>query len=243
MNAGFPPFRRRRVTALLAVCWGFGSAAHATLIDPRWLDSFDGFAASDRLATPASGGVVFVGSSSIRLWPNLESTFGDAGATIVNRGFGGSRLVDCERHLDRLVLPYKPRLVVIYAGDNDLAEGRTPQQVLHSFAGFVAGVRQTLPQVRIAFVSIKPSPLRAALLPQVREANGLISAYAQTGQGMQFIDVYTGMVDDRGQPRPELFVGDRLHLNEAGYQVWRDAIAPHLREAEGSGLGPAASVR
>lgn len=243
VNRRSPPFARRRLAALLAVCWGFGPPAAATTIDPRWLASFEGFAAADRQAAPVQGGVVFVGSSSFRLWRNLETTFSDAGAQIVNRAFGGSRLADCERHLDRLVLPYEPRLVVVYAGDNDLAEGRTPQQVMDSFAGFVDGVRRALPQARIAYVSIKPSPARAALLPQVREANALISAYAQTLPGLSFIDVYSGMVDDSGRPRPELFLADRLHLNEAGYEVWRDAIGPHLREAGRSARPVTASLR
>jgi lysophospholipase L1-like esterase len=205
-------------------------------VDPRWREDFNAFAAADRNQAPSAGGVVFVGSSSIRLWSDLESAFAGAGTVIVKRGFGGSRLLDCVRYLDRLVLPYRPRLVVVYAGDNDLAEGRSPQQVLESFSGMVDGVRRSLPGTRIAFVSIKPSPLRAALLPQVREANALIREHAARTDGLDYIDVYSGMVDADGQPRPELFQADRLHLNAQGYALWRQAIAPALRALPVSGV-------
>ena len=104
--------------------------------------------------------MVFVGSSSIRLWKDLEQQF-DASQMIVKRGFGGSRMSDCANYVGRLVVPYKPHLVVVYAGDNDLAEGRSPQEVLASFRRFVAGVRKALPETRIAYLSIKPSPRRA----------------------------------------------------------------------------------
>lgn len=195
--------------------------------DARWNDTFAAFAAADRAHAPAPGGVVFVGSSSIRLWNGLETAFQD-NPVIVKRGFGGSRLVDCVRHLGQLVTSYKPRVVVVYAGDNDLAEGRSPQQVLQSFTRLVEGVHKDLPQTRIAFVSVKPSPLRIALLDKIREANALIQAYAQTAPDVDFIDVFSGMVDAQGQPRTELFLPDRLHLNAAGYALWRQAIGPHL---------------
>lgn len=194
----------------------------------RWQASLDAFADDDRLHAPATGGVLFVGSSSIRLWDGLEQAFVQPARAVLKRGFGGSRMADVAALADRLVLPYRPRLVVVYAGDNDLAEGRTPQQVLESFDSLVGQVRQALPGTRIAYVSIKPSPLRAALMPAVRETNALIAEHARTTPGLDYIDVFTPMLGADGRPRAELFREDALHLNEAGYALWREVIASHL---------------
>jgi len=193
----------------------------------RWKESFDAFDEADRAAAPKPGGVLFVGSSSIRLWNDLEKQFEDPVA-IVKRGFGGSRLQDTTDHLQRLVLPYKPRVVVVYAGDNDLAEGRTPQQVLQSFADFVAGVHAALPSTRIAFVSIKPSPLRLRLMQLAAETNGLIAAFCSSDARLDYINVYSPMLGPDGRPREELFQPDRLHLNAQGYALWKSVIAEHL---------------
>ncbi len=122
-------------------------------------------------------GVLFVGSSSIRLWDALETDFG-ALPVVIKRGFGGSTLSDCVHYLDRLVVRYRPRTVLVYAGDNDLAEGRTAADVLRQFDAFVHGVHKALPATRIAFISIKPSPARASLLPEIRRANALVEQFA-----------------------------------------------------------------
>ncbi|WP_454688818.1 SGNH/GDSL hydrolase family protein [Achromobacter aloeverae] len=199
----------------------------AAAVDNRWDASLAAFAAADKEHPPKPGGVLFVGSSSIRLWSNLESDFSSL-PVVVKRGFGGSRMMDCTQHLHALVAPYKPHLVLVYAGDNDLAEGRTPQQVLQSFRKFVEGVRADLPKTRIAYISIKPSPLRASLMPQIQEANALIKAYTLTVPNADFIDVYSSMVDDKGQPRTALFREDKLHLNADGYALWKRLITAHL---------------
>ena len=126
------------------------------------------------------------------------------------------------------MLPYKPRLVIVYAGDNDLAEGATPADVLTSFKRFVDAVHRELPETRIAYLSIKPSPLRAALLAQARDTNKLIQTYSATVPNLDYIDIYSKMVDADGRPRPELFGPDMLHLNRAGYALWRREISAHL---------------
>ncbi|MFT3718600.1 SGNH/GDSL hydrolase family protein [Pseudorhodoferax sp.] len=235
---------RRRLTKLALALYSLGMGASAgaqqqwpppgragpqraaPVADTRWKDSFDAFAAADRQQAPAPGGILFVGSSSIRLWDGLERQF--QGAPVLKRGFGGSRMLDVAAHADRLVLPYRPRLIVVYAGDNDLAEGRTPQQVLDSFIQFVARVRAALPDTRIAYLSIKPSPLRAALMPQAMQANALIAGYAAATPNLDFIDIYSRMLDAQGRPRTDLYGGDALHLNADGYALWKAAIAPHL---------------
>ncbi|HEU4458986.1 MAG TPA: SGNH/GDSL hydrolase family protein [Methylibium sp.] len=195
----------------------------------RWRESFEAFDAADRAAAPKPGGVLFVGSSSIRLWNDLEQQFEDPVA-VVKRGFGGSRLQDTTDHLRRLVLPYKPRVVVVYAGDNDLAEGRSPQQVFKSFEDFVEGVHAELPATRIAFVSIKPSPLRLALMRSAEETNARIAAFCRNDPRLDYINVWSPMLGNDGRPREELFLPDRLHLNAQGYALWKSVIARHLIE-------------
>jgi lysophospholipase L1-like esterase len=194
--------------------------------DNRWEASFAAFDAADRQRAPAPGGVVFVGSSSIRLWDGLEQAFDKV--PVIKRGFGGSRLSDCAAHVDRLVVKYRPRQVIVYAGDNDLAEGATPAEVAASFAKLVERVQAGLPETRITFVSIKPSPLRANLLDDVREANRRILAIARANPRLDYVDVFTPMLDERGVPRADLYGADSLHMNDAGYALWRELISARL---------------
>jgi len=190
-----------------------------------WEQDMQRFAAQDAASPPPRHGVVFVGSSSIRLWETLAADF--PGVPVINRGFGGSELRDSTFYADRIVIPYAPRQIVLYAGENDLQMGRTPQQVVADFRTFVERVRRDLPKVRIAYISNKPSPLRAGLLEAQRQANALIKTEAARLH-VDYIDVFTPMLDANGQPRGELFVEDRLHMNRAGYELWRQKVAPYL---------------
>lgn len=194
----------------------------------RWQESLDAFAAADRARPPPAGGVVFVGSSSIRLWDDLEKQFDGVGG-VVRRGFGGSLMADAARHVDHLVIPYRPRVVVVYAGENDLSAGRSPTQVLASFRDFAAQVHRALPTARIAYVSIKPSPRRAHLIPLFVETNALFAQYASETEGVEYIDVFSRMLTPEGTPRPELFRSDALHLSGAGYALWAAVISDGLR--------------
>jgi lysophospholipase L1-like esterase len=203
-------------------------ASSSPEVEERWRASLEAFAAQDKVAAPPPGGVLFVGSSSIRLWNDMETAF--ESTVVIKRGFGGSRMLDCAKYVQQLVLPYRPRLVVVYAGDNDLAEGRTPEEILASFAEFVGRVRETLPDTRIAYLSIKPSPLRAALMPQAMRTNELIAAYSAAHPNLDYIDIYSKMLDAQGQPRRELYLGDALHLNSLGYAIWGAVIAQHLAD-------------
>ncbi|HEX8384653.1 MAG TPA: SGNH/GDSL hydrolase family protein [Rubricoccaceae bacterium] len=185
------------------------------------------FEADDRASPPAPGGVLFLGSSSFRLWPDFASDFPDV--PVLNRAFGGATFPDVLYYAPRIVLPARPRLIVLYVGDNDLGSGRTPEQVAADYASFVAFVRRALPQTQVAYVSIKPSPSRWAIADAMREANARIAEQvARDGYGT-YIDVFTPMLRPDGRPDPALYLADSLHMTPAGYAIWRAEIAPVLR--------------
>ena len=189
----------------------------------------EAFEQQDRAAPPPPGAVLFLGSSTIRLWTKLEQDF--PGIPVVNRGFGGSQIEDSLRYAPRLVLPLKPKTIVFYAGENDLAAGRTPEQVVADFQRLAADVQTALPATRILFVSLKPSPCRAGLLDAMREVNARIRDWLQPDPRLEFVDVFTPMLDEAGAPRAELFADDRLHLNAAGYALWTRILRPRLAPA------------
>ena len=193
----------------------------------QWEPDIQRFEAADRISPPRPGALVFVGSSSIRMWQTLEADF--PGLPVLNRGFGGSELSDVVQFADRIVVPYRPRVVVVYAGDNDLAAGETPAQVFEDFRSLVALVRKNVPKARIAFVAIKPSLARLNIMEKARETNQLIQDYVRGDDKLAYVDVFTPMLDTNGQPRRELFLEDGLHMTASGYAIWRDRIAPILR--------------
>jgi len=193
---------------------------------PEWTTDMARFAAEDAVRPPPADPVVFTGSSSVRMWETLAADF--PAVPVLNRGFGGSQLRDAVHHADQVAIRYRPRMILLYAGDNDVDAGRSPRQVLDDFRAFVERVRHDLPEVPIAFLAIKPSPARAGQLPRQQQANALVKAEAARLDGVEFIDVATPMLGADGQPRPELFVDDRLHMNGAGYALWREVVAPYL---------------
>jgi lysophospholipase L1-like esterase len=195
--------------------------------DPsRWEKAVAAFEKQDREKPPPQNAIVFVGSSSIRLW-DLSKSFPGQGA--INRGFGGSHLSDAVHFAPRLVLKHKPRLVVLYAGDNDIAAGKSPEQVAADFRAFVKAVHQELPQTRVAFLSIKPSVRRWPLWDKMQRANALIAEYCKQDKRLLYIDVGKPLLGQDGKPRPELFAKDGLHLNAEGYALWAAAVKPHLK--------------
>jgi lysophospholipase L1-like esterase len=193
----------------------------------RWQTSLNAFATADKEALPAADGVLFVGSSTIRFWTHLAQDFRQS-PVVINRGFGGSTMADCSLFARELVVRYKPKHVLVYAGDNDLAEGRTPLQVMESFARFANTVREELPGTRISYISVKPSPSREALLPKIRTTNAIIAAYIGTMANADYIDIFTPMMGEDGRPRADLFLGDRLHMNDTGYRLWQSVINGHV---------------
>ncbi len=212
------------MTTLLS---GLLLCATALATPDKWAADIDRFTAADAAQPPAAGGVVFVGSSSIRLWTTLAEDF--PGVPVINRGFGGSEMADSAFYADRIVIPYQPRLVVVYAGENDIAAGKSPETVLADFQAFRAKVHAALPATRIIYLSCKESPSRAKVRAQVRAANRLIAADCTTDPRCTFVDVATPLNDAAGGYQPELFREDQLHLLPAGYAIWTRVLAPYLR--------------
>lgn len=193
-----------------------------------WSHSIRRFEALDRVASPKPGVIVFTGSSSINFWKTLVDDMKPL--DVINRGFGGSQLAQVNYHAKKIVLPYRPCAIVLYAGENDLSWpwSKTPQTVFADFKAFLALVQGVLPQTYIYFISIKPSPRRRRQLPRQREANRLIENFCRTQARVQFIDVTSAMLDKDGEPRVELFVGDRVHPNARCYELWTSIIKPIL---------------
>lgn len=180
------------------------------------------FEVADQTSPPPPAPIVFTGSSTITRWQSLVADFPDL--PVMNRGFGGSRYSDIRAHYERVILRYRPSVVVLYSGDNDLAEGWAVSAVLGDFTNLVNRIRGDLPATRILAVSIKPSPARLRLIEQQRQFNEGARRFCATTTNVVFLDTFSAMLDQTGQPRIELFGPDRLHMNATGYALWRDLI-------------------
>ena len=193
-----------------------------------WEPSIREFERADRVHPPKIGSIVFTGSSSINLWDTLADDMKPL--DVVNRGFGGSEISDVNYYAGRIVIPYQPRAVVLYAGENDLSGwwSKSPKRVVGDFKRFVEIIHSRLPDTWIYYVSMKPSPLRWNSWRKLRETNEMIAAFCRTQDRVQFIDVSGAMLDTSGQPRRELFRSDHLHMNGAGYSLWTSIIKPVL---------------
>jgi lysophospholipase L1-like esterase len=192
----------------------------------RWEQEIAAFEKADKLLMPAQDGVLFLGSSSIRLWNNAAKDFPDL--HVINRGFGGSTIADSTYFAPRIVFPYQPRTIVFYAGDNDIAEGKTAGEVARDFRVFAVTVRRFLPQTRIIFIAIKPSPAREKFKPTQEEANKRIREWGETFGNFAYADIWTPMLTPTGAYRPELYQADKLHMTPAGYKIWREVLYPLL---------------
>jgi lysophospholipase L1-like esterase len=219
---------RRAITALLAILASGTAVAQQALQGPeRWEPNIRKFEEEDRKNPPPANAVVFVGSSSIVKWTTLQRDF--PGVPVIQRGFGGSDLSDTLHFADRIVIPYRPKTVVVYAGDNDLSRGKTPDRVVSDYKALVAKVHQALPETRIAYIAIKPSLARWKLVDSVRAVNEQIRALAAKDRRLVFIDVFAPMLGPDGMPRKELFVQDGLHLSPEGYALWKGIVGPALQ--------------
>lgn len=197
----------------------------------RWQPRVDRYLnIRDKEKPPHTGGIVFTGSSSIDMWQTLATDFPEH--RVVNRGIGGTWLADQLFLAPKLVYPLKPHTVVVYAGENDLHAGRSVEDVVIAFEQVRDQIHSELPKARIVFLALKPSPSRTALLEKMRDSNNRIAALCAEDPLCTFVDVFTPMLDARGQPRAELFIEDNLHMNAAGYRLWTSIVAPVLHNLQ-----------
>lgn len=189
------------------------------------------FEKSDSLEFPDKNAIVVIGSSSIRGWHNtIEEDL--ASLTTIPRGFGGSNMNNALHYADRIVLPYEPRAVVLYEGDNDIAQGISPKQINDTFNEFVKVVHSGLPNCRIYFLSIKPSISRWEMWSKMVKTNKLIENECAKDSRLTYVDIATPMLNEQGLPKKEIFLEDNLHMNSKGYEIWTNTLKPILLETE-----------
>ncbi|MCR9276802.1 MAG: GDSL-type esterase/lipase family protein [Pseudomonadaceae bacterium] len=223
----------RTITIIFALAMLLAqSACAAEYPDPKlWDATIRGFALEDEIIGPQHGAIVATGSSSMRFWDNrIEEDL--APLTIISRGFGGSNMNDVLHHLDTLVLNHKPRAVLLYEGDNDVAQGVDTDTIIATFTRAFERIHAQDDAVRIYVLSAKPSIARLAMWPAMVAVNERLAKLANADERITYIDVATPMLNADGTPNEALFVSDMLHMNQRGYDIWRDTVAPILRAGE-----------
>jgi lysophospholipase L1-like esterase len=200
---------------------------HAQEAPPFWGDVL-AFKHQDAIDTPIQHPILFIGSSSFTIWKNLKSDL--PGYPVMNRAFGGSTLTDVIRYFYEVVVPYQPKQVVVYCGENDIAysDSVTANDVLLRVKTLFAMVRANFPNTRFSYVSIKPSPSRAQMQDRVRQANQLIKKFLSTQKNTDYINIYDAMLDSNGNMRKEIYLDDQLHMNEKGYGIWIPILKKYL---------------
>lgn len=192
----------------------------------KWEKEISAFEQSDRTNPPPTGAVLFIGSSTIRLWTTLATDFPNQ--RVINRGFGGSQIVDSTHFADRIIFPYEPRTIFLRAGGNDLWAGKSPEQVFAEFKEFVSTVQAKLPATEIVFISLNPTPSRWKQADKEKALNASIEAFARQAPWVKYLETYDMVLGSDGRPRPELFLDDQLHFNAEGYQLLAQRVRASL---------------
>jgi lysophospholipase L1-like esterase len=192
----------------------------------RWENEIAAFERSDATNPPPRGALLFIGSSTIRFWKTLAEDF--PGQRVINRGFGGSEIVDATHFADRIIFPYAPRMIFLRSGGNDLWAGKSPEQVFADFQEFAATVHAKLPETEIVFISLSPSIARWKQHEQEKAVNSLVERFVPQQSHLTYIETYPIVLGTNGEPRAELFVGDKLHFNAEGYKLLVERVRPYL---------------
>lgn len=203
----------------------FAGALWPCQAEGRWEKEMEVFAAKDEQSPFAPGGILFVGSSSIRLW-EVEKAFPEH--RVLNRGFGGSQIRDSIEWFDRLIAPHRPRVLVFYAGGNDIHAGKDARTVIADARELFQKVHELLPDTKVLYLSIAPNPARWKEIETVREVNKAILAMTKEFNFVRFVDVGASMLGEDGLPLPHIYRADQLHMNEAGYAIWNRIVKPLL---------------
>jgi lysophospholipase L1-like esterase len=222
----------RRVCLLFVFCFlvalNVGIREEQEQQDNPWEETIQAFEEWDRKNSFPSDAVLFVGSSSIRMWSTREC-FGQF--DVINRGFGGSQISDVNYFTERIVLRYEPKVIVFYVGDNDIAAGKSALRVFEDYKKFTELVHGKLPETRIIFISIKPSQSRWSVWPVMNEANILIKDFSEKDGRLFYLDAATPLLTEDGKPNRALFLNDNLHLNSKGYELWTKLLKPVIKTA------------
>ncbi|HPD31163.1 MAG TPA: GDSL-type esterase/lipase family protein [Phycisphaerae bacterium] len=192
----------------------------------RWERDIAAYEATDRIHPPPKGGVLFIGSSTIRRWKTLAEDFPDH--QVLNRGFGGSQIIDAVHFAERIIFPYEPRMIVLRAGGNDIHAGKSPEQVFADYKAFVAKVHARLPNTQIVYISNNPTPARWPEWEANKTLNTLIENYTRQRPCLKYLETSDLVLRSDGQLREELFVADRLHYNAEGYRLLAERLRPLL---------------
>lgn len=195
----------------------------------RFEEAILAFEKADRESPPPSESILFIGSSIFRLWAGLAEQM--APLPVFNRAFGGSRTHEVLAYVDRIVLPYRPRVIVYYCGSNDINSNVRPERIAGNFREFVDRVRRDLPETRVIFVSINKAPQKMEKWGEVDEANRLVREYCGAGKWLRYVDVNSALFDRNGQPRMELYLPDRLHFRDPAYSEFAEIIRPVVSDA------------
>ena len=209
------------------ICFSGFAKAEEKNNSARWEKDILEFEASDKTNPPPTDAVLFIGSSSIRLWKTLAQDFPEH--KVINRGFGGSQIEDSVYFFNRIVKPYEPKMIVMYSGGNDINAGKTPEQVFADFTNFVATTHKTFPKMKIAYISIAPNPARWSQIERVKAANQMIEDFAKKDSKVEYIDTFSAMLGEDGKPKPDIFLKDNLHMNAKGYAIWTPIVRPYLK--------------
>ena len=196
---------------------------------PLFWNDIQNFKKQDSVSFPPRNAILLIGSSSFTKWTDVQDYF--PGYTIVNRGFGGSTLLDEIFYVNDIVFPYQPKQIIIYCGENDLASSDTVSaaMVLDRFKQLFQMIRDKT-DAPISYISMKPSPSRRHLFTKMREGNQLIKDFLATQKNTAFIDVHQKMLNTTGEPFPEIFVDDSLHMNAKGYAIWKKEMEPYMQK-------------
>ncbi|MBT33865.1 MAG: hypothetical protein CMO01_29740 [Thalassobius sp.] len=205
----------------------FISSAQQAKNENKWEKDIAKFEKKDAENPPQLGEILFIGSSSITIWRDIQEYFPDK--PIINRGFGGSQTSDLLTFKERLILPYKPSQVVIYVGENDIAANKTPKKAAKDGKKLIKWILKQLPEATVAYISLKPSISRWELRDNMQAANVLMKQFASKNDKVEFIDVWDSMLGDEGKPLANIFLEDGLHMNANGYVIWQKKIAPYLK--------------
>lgn len=193
----------------------------------KWEPAIQAFEENDRQNTVKPGGNLFVGSSTITRWKDIAEYF--PGHEVLNRGFGGSQFSDLLLFVDRIIMPYKPAKVFVYEGDNDIANGKKPEDIVRQARELNKLIKKQLPKTEVIFLSAKPSMTRWHLKETYETYNNLLERYVKKARRTRFIDIWTPLLDRNGGLKPSVYAEDRLHLNAEGYRTIQPVIAPYLK--------------